>query len=104
MRRVGASAIWSLSGEKRTWRGQFETVAIDPLADIGFAGEVQPRRTFNQPPTQEILSLLLAVKPRPQAPVSPSLALSLMSASALPTPARFRRLGPPMFDSPRIAS
>jgi hypothetical protein len=24
--------------------------------------------------------------------------------SALPTPARFRRLGPPMFDSPRIAS
>jgi hypothetical protein len=44
------------------------------------------------------------LKPRPQALVSPSLALSLMSASALPTPARFRRLGPPMFDSPRIAS
>jgi hypothetical protein len=71
---------------------------------IGFAGEVQPRRTFNHPPTQEILSLLLAVKPRPKGLVSPSLALSLMSASALPTPARFRRLGPPMFDSPRIAS
>jgi hypothetical protein len=41
---------------------------------------------------------------RAQEPVSPSLARSLMSASALPTPARFRRLGPPMFDFPRIAS
>jgi hypothetical protein len=26
---VGASAIWSLSGGKRTWRGHLETVAID---------------------------------------------------------------------------
>ena len=30
MRRVGASAIWSLSGGKRTSRGHLETVAIDP--------------------------------------------------------------------------
>jgi hypothetical protein len=30
IRRVGASAIWSLSGEYRTWRGHLETVAIDP--------------------------------------------------------------------------
>src|SRR5262245_25833506 len=37
-----------------------------------------------------------------QEPVSPHPALSFMSA--LPTPARFRPLGPPMFDSPTIAS
>jgi hypothetical protein len=49
---------WSFSG-------------FGPKADIGFAGEVQPRRTFT--PTQEILSLLLAVKRRPQEPVSPNL-------------------------------
>jgi hypothetical protein len=30
MRRVGTSAIWSLSVEKRTQRGHLETVAIDP--------------------------------------------------------------------------
>jgi hypothetical protein len=30
--------------------------------------------------------------------------LSFMSATAPPTPARFRSLGPPMFDSPTIAS
>jgi len=29
IRRVGAPAIWSLSGEERTWRGHLET-AIDP--------------------------------------------------------------------------
>jgi hypothetical protein len=39
-----------------------------------------------------------------QEPVSPRPALSLMSASALPTPAHFRPLGLPMFDSPTIAS
>ena len=39
-----------------------------------------------------------------QEPVSPSPALSFMSATALPTPARFRPPGPPMFDSPTIAS
>lgn len=44
------------------------------------------------------LPILIAVRPEP----IPT--LSLKSASALPTPARFRPLGPPMFDSPKIAS
>jgi hypothetical protein len=30
LRRVGASSMWSLSGEERTWRGSLETDAIDP--------------------------------------------------------------------------
>jgi hypothetical protein len=30
IRRVSAVTIWSLSGEHRTWRGHFKTVAIDP--------------------------------------------------------------------------
>jgi hypothetical protein len=34
IRRAGASAIWSLSGEYQTWRAHLETVAIDPLADM----------------------------------------------------------------------
>ena len=37
IRRVGTSAIWSLSDEKRTLRGHLETVAIDPLADAAMS-------------------------------------------------------------------
>ena len=55
-------------------------------------------------PHRKSWSLLLAFKPRPQEPDSPHPTLSFMSATALPTPARFRPLGPPMFDSPTIAS
>jgi hypothetical protein len=43
-------------------------------------------------------------RPRSSTGTSPHPALSFMSATALPTPARFRPLGPPMFDSPTIAS
>src|SRR5580693_6542466 len=35
IRRVGTSAIWSLSDEKRTLRGHLETVAIDPERTSG---------------------------------------------------------------------
>ena len=49
-------------------------------ADIGFAGEVQPRSRFHHTCT------------------------IIYAATAIPTPARFRPLGPPMFDSLKIAS
>jgi hypothetical protein len=42
--------------------------------------------------------------PSAKEPVSPHPALSFVSATTLPTPARFRPLGPSMFDSPTIAS
>ena len=48
MRRVGVSAIWALSGEKRTRRGHFETVAIDPERALRLRRKVQaasPSRT-----------------------------------------------------------
>jgi hypothetical protein len=85
--RVGGQRLEILVslGRLRTYEeaASAENVVDDPkAADIGFADEVQPRSRF----------------------VSPHPALSLMSASTLPAPARFRRLGPPMFDSPRIAS
>ena len=67
------SALSLLSGVKLKSGLRAVRSVVGPKADIGFAGEVQPRRTFNHPPTQEILSLLLAVKPRPQEPVSPNL-------------------------------
>ena len=56
----------------------------------GVAADAEPADSqadvFNQPPTQ-----------------GAGLALSLISASALPTPERFRPPGPPMFGFPKIA-
>src|SRR5262245_16358997 len=42
--------------------------------------------------------------PSAKEPVSPHPAFSFVPATILPTPARFRPLGPPMFDSPPIVS
>src|SRR5262245_34368470 len=53
-----------LAGVKRTCRLGLGMSAIGPKADIGFAGELQPQRMLNHPPTQEILKRLLAAKPR----------------------------------------
>jgi hypothetical protein len=54
---------------KQTLGEWFCTSEFNPKRTSALLAKCSQRWTFNHPPTQEILSLLLAVKPRPQAQV-----------------------------------
>src|SRR5262245_9800051 len=98
------SHLMSLSGVKRTCPFALHMSANDPKRTSGLLAKsrAQPPQLGRFGETFGFRCdecLLLRCEP-----VSPHPALSFVSATTLPTPARFRPLGPAMFDSPTIAS
>ena len=48
------SAVWSLTGEKRTWQGKLISVAIDPIRTFKAGVETARREDWRWPPNERL--------------------------------------------------